>query len=52
MWYHVAAIFSAWAPVEDWEEVEGSQYSIEKALQAGSSHLLNKVARTVAIIVG
>ena len=33
-----------WAPVEDWEEVGGSLDSTGKALQAVSSHLLNKAA--------
>ena len=46
MWYHVAAILSAWALVEDWEVVDGSLDSIEKALQAVSSSLPNKAART------
>ena len=34
MWYHVATILSAWIPVEDWEEVDGSPDSTEKMLQA------------------
>ena len=52
MWYHVAATVSSWAPVEQWKEVNGSWYSIEKALQAVSSHLLNKVAWTITITIG
>lgn len=32
MWCHVAATFLAWAPVEEWEEVDVSWYSTEKAL--------------------
>ena len=35
-----------WAPVEDWEAVDGSPDSVEKVLQAVRSHLLNKVAGT------
>ena len=35
---------SWWAPAEDWEAVDSSPDSIEKVLQTGSSHLLNKVA--------
>ena len=37
MWYLVA-------PVEDWEVVDGSPDSLEKALQAVSSHLPGKLA--------
>lgn len=46
MWYHVAAILSAWDLVEDWEVVDSSLDSIEKVLQAVSSHLPNKAAQT------
>ena len=42
----VAAVFLVWAPVEDWEAVDGSPDSVEKVLQAVRSHLLNKVAGT------
>ena len=35
-------------PVEDWEAVDGSPDSTEKALQATSSHLPSKAARTAA----
>ena len=42
----VAAVFLVWAPVEDWEAVDGSPDSVEKVLQAVHSHLLNKVAGT------
>ena len=52
MWYHLATILSVWAPAEDWEEVDGSLDSTEKALQAVSSHLLNKVAWTASGTVG
>ena len=41
-----------WAPVEDWEEVGGSLDSTGKALQAVSSHLLNKAAWTATGTVG
>ena len=34
--------------MEDWEAVDSSPDSIEKALQTGSSHLTNKVAWTAA----
>lgn len=52
MWYHVAAILSAWDLVEDWEVVDSSLDSIEKVLQAVSSHLPNKAAQTAAGSVG
>ena len=42
MWYLVAAILPAWAPVGDWEAVDGSLDSIQTALQAVSSFLANK----------
>lgn len=45
-------VLSAWAPVEDWETVDGSQDSIEKVLQAVSSPLPEKAALTAAGIVG
>ena len=41
-----------WAPVEDWAEVDGSLDSTEKALEAVSSHLLNKAAWTATGTVG
>ena len=50
MWHCVAAALSAWAPVEDWEVVDGSPKSIGKALQARSSLLLKKAAGTVGWI--
>ena len=37
-----------WALVEDWEVVDGLSDSLEKALQAVSSHLPNKVVQTAA----
>ena len=52
VWYQVAAIFLVWAPVEDWETVDGSPDSIEKVLQAVRSHFLNKVAGTATGTVG
>ena len=48
----MAAIFLVWAPVEDWEAVDGSPDSIEKVLQAVRSHFLNKVAGTATGTVG
>ena len=33
MWYHVADILSAWAPVEHWEAVDGSLDRTENALE-------------------
>ena len=46
MRFCVAAILSVWASVEDWEAVDGSPNSIEKALQVVSSSLPNKAERT------
>lgn len=40
----MAAILSVWSPVEDWEAMNGSPDTIEKALHAMTSHLPNKVA--------
>ena len=40
---------SWWAPAEDWEAVDSSPDSIEKVLQTGSSHLLNKVAHRLQL---
>ena len=37
---------SVWVPVEDWEAVDGSLDSTEKALQVVSSRLPDKVACT------
>ena len=37
-----------WALVEDWEAVDGLSDSLEKTLQAVSSHLPNKVVQTAA----
>ena len=48
MWYHVVAVLSVWALVKDREAMGSSRDSIEKALQAPSFHLLNKVAWTAA----
>ena len=48
MWYPVARVLSAWAPVEDWEVVDRSLDSTEKALQAVNSHLLDRAAWTAA----
>ena len=45
-------ILLVWAPVEDWEAVDGSLDSFEKALQAVSSRLQNKAAQTAAGSVG
>ena len=44
----MAAILSAWPLVENWEVVDGSPESIDKALQAVSSLLLNKVSWATA----
>ena len=52
MRYRVAAIFLVWAPVEDWEAVDGSPDSTGKLLQAVRSHSLSKVAGTAAGTVG
>ena len=52
MCYHMAVILSVWAPVEDWEVVDGSPDSIGKALQAASFLLPMKVAQTAAGTVG
>ena len=48
MCFCVAAILSVWAPLEDWEAVDGSPDTIEKALQVVSFSLSNKVAWTAA----
>lgn len=52
MWNIVTEVLSAWAPVEDWEAVDGSQDSIEKVLEAVSSPLPNKAALTAAGSMG
>ena len=52
MWYCVAVVLLMWAPVEDWEVVDGSPDSIGKALQAASFLLPMKVAQTAAGTVG
>ena len=44
MWYLVAVIPSVWVLLEDWEVVDISPDSIEKALQVVSSHLPDNVA--------
>ena len=44
----MAVILSAWPLVENWEVVDGSPESIDKALQAVSSLLLNKVSWAAA----
>ena len=33
MWYLVAMVLSAWAPMEDWEAVNGSPDNIEKTFR-------------------
>ena len=48
----MAMVLSAWAPVEDWEAVGKSPYSIEKVLQVISSHLPDKVAWTTTGTMG
>ena len=50
--YQVAAVFSVWTLMEDWEVVGSSPDSIEKALQVVSSHLPDKVAWIAAGTVG
>ena len=45
-------VLSAWALVEDWEVVDRSLDSTEKALQVVSSHLPDKVAWIAAGTVG
>ena len=52
MWCRVAAVFLVWAPVEDWEAVDGSPDGTGKLLQAVRSHSLSKVAGTAAGPVG
>ena len=52
MWYCVSATLVAWAPVEDWEAVDSSPDSAEKALKAVSSHLPMEAAWTAAGTVG
>ena len=37
MWYLMAMFLSTWAPLEDWEMVDGSLDSIEDVLQAVNS---------------
>ena len=46
MWYPVARVLLVWALVEDWEVVDWSPDSLEKALQGANSHLLDRVAHT------
>ena len=48
----MAAILSTQALVEDWEVVNGSLDSIEKALYVVSSHLPDRVAQTATGIMG
>ena len=48
MCYLVAVALSVWVPVEDWEAVDGSLDSTEKALQVVSSRLPEKVASATA----
>ena len=45
-------VLSAWALVEDWEAMDRSLDSIEKALQVVSSWLPNKAALTAAGTMG
>lgn len=45
-------VLLVWAPVEDWEAVDGSPDSIENVSQAVSSHLQDGVAWTAAGPVG
>lgn len=52
MWYLVAVALSVWVPVEDWEAVDGSLDSPEKALQVVSSRLPDQVAHTAPGTVG
>lgn len=47
-WYLEAGVLSAWAPVENWEVVDRSLDSTEKALQVVSSRLPEKVASATA----
>ena len=44
----MATILLVWAVVEDWEVVDGLSDSLEKALQAVSSHLPNKVVKSLS----
>lgn len=46
MWYPVARVLLVWALVEDWEVVDWSPDSLEKALQGANSHLLDRAAHT------
>ena len=48
----MVVILFVWAPVEDWEVVDGSPESIGKMLQAASSLLPKKAAQTAADTVG
>ena len=52
MWFCVAVILSAWAPVEDWEVVDSSLDSIVKMLDVVSSCLPNKVVQIAAGTMG
>ena len=52
MWYCVPVTLLAWAPVEDWEAVDRSPNSTEKALKVVSSCFPNKAACTAAGTVG
>ena len=52
IWCCMAVALSVWAPVEDWEVVDGSPESIGKMLQAASSLLPKKAAQTAADTVG
>ena len=52
MWCQVALVLSAWPPAADWEAVDGSLDNIEKALQAVSSSLPDKVARIATGTMG
>ena len=48
----MCVILLVWAPVEDWEAVDGSPDRAEKVLKAVSSHLPKEAAWTAADTVG
>lgn len=52
MWYQVAMVLLAWAPLEGWEPEDGAPTTLEKVLQAVSSHLLDTAAGTAAGTLG
>ena len=52
MWYPVAMVLLVWALVEDWEAVDWSPHSLEKALQVVNSHLLDRAALTATGTMG